>query len=135
MKEVKQKVEKQIEVVQKFKNNNMRLLVVAAIIILAFLLYGTFNNSYHKKEIKALENEIGVVQKKFEAAVEEKAAKEAAQAESLAGREQAQTITVHVGSASLSSVIPATEGRQVKGGLKLTQKADIKKDKKRRSCC
>jgi hypothetical protein len=72
MKEVKQKVEKQIEVVQKFKNNNMRLLVVAAIIILAFLLYGTFNNSYHKKEIKALENEIGVVQKKFEAAVEEK---------------------------------------------------------------
>lgn len=72
MNEVKQKVEKQIEVVQKFKNNNAKLLVVAALIILGFLLYGTFNNSYHKKEIKALENEIGVVQKKFEAAVEEK---------------------------------------------------------------
>ncbi len=72
MKEVKEKVEKQIEVVQKFKNNNVKLLVVAALFILGFLLYGTFNNSYHKKEIKALENEITVVQKKFEAAVEEK---------------------------------------------------------------
>ena len=72
MKEVKQKVEKQIEVVQKFKNNNIKLLVVAALLILAFLLYGIFSNSYHKKEIKALENEIGLVQKKFDAAVEEK---------------------------------------------------------------
>jgi len=72
MKEVKQKVEKQIEVVQKFKNNNIKLLVVAALFILAFLLYGTFSNNYHKKEIKALENEIGLVQKKFDAAVEEK---------------------------------------------------------------
>jgi hypothetical protein len=72
MKEVKQKVEKQIEVVQKFKNNNVKLLVIAALFILAFLLYGTFTNNYHKKEIKALENEIGVVQKKFDAAIEEK---------------------------------------------------------------
>jgi hypothetical protein len=72
MKEVKQKVEKQIEVVQKFKNNNIKLRVVAALFILAFLLYGTFSNNYHKKEIKALENEISVVQKKFDAAVEEK---------------------------------------------------------------
>jgi hypothetical protein len=72
MKEVKQKVEKQIEVVQKFKNNNIKLLVVAALFILAFLLYGTFSNNYHKKEIKALENEIGIVQKKFDAAIEEK---------------------------------------------------------------
>jgi hypothetical protein len=65
-------VEKQVEVVREFKNNNKRLLIVAVLIILGFLLYGTFNNSYHKKEIKALENEIVVVQKKFEAAVEEK---------------------------------------------------------------
>jgi hypothetical protein len=72
MKEVKQKVEKQIEVVQKFKNNNIKLLVVAGLFILAFLLYGTFSNNYHKKEIKSLENEITVVQKKFDAAVEEK---------------------------------------------------------------
>ena len=72
MREVKQKVEKQIEVVQKFKNNNIKLLVVAALFILAFLLYGTFSNNYHKKEIKALENEIGIVQKKFDAAIEEK---------------------------------------------------------------
>jgi hypothetical protein len=72
MKEVKQKAEKQIEVVQKFKNNNIKLLVVAGLFILAFLLYGTFSNNYHKKEIKSLENEITVVQKKFDAAVEEK---------------------------------------------------------------
>lgn len=66
------KVEKQIEVVKEFKNNNMKLLVVAGLIILGFLIYGSFNNSYHAKEIKALETEIGVVQKKFDAAVEEK---------------------------------------------------------------
>jgi hypothetical protein len=65
-------IEKQVEVVQKFKNNNMKLLIIAALFILAFLLYGTFSNKYHQKEIKALENEIGVVQKKFDAAVEEK---------------------------------------------------------------
>lgn len=66
------KVEKQVEVVKEFKNNNKKLLIVAALLILGFLIYGTFNNSYHAKEIKALENEIGVVQKKFDAAVEEK---------------------------------------------------------------
>lgn len=66
------KVEKQIEVVKEFKNNNKKLLIVAGLFILAFLLYGTFNNEYHAKEIKALETEIGVVQKKFDAAVEEK---------------------------------------------------------------
>lgn len=66
------KVEKQIEVVKEFKNNNKKLLVIAGLFILAFLLYGTFNNEYHAKEIKALETEIKVVQKKFDAAVEEK---------------------------------------------------------------
>jgi len=65
-------VEKQVEVVRKFKNNNKKLLIVAGLIILGFLIYGIFNNSYHAKKIKALETEIGVVQKKFEAAVEEK---------------------------------------------------------------
>jgi hypothetical protein len=66
------KVEKQVEVVKEFKNNNKKLLIVAGLIILAFLIYGTFNNNYHAKEIKALETEIGVVQKKFDAAIEEK---------------------------------------------------------------
>lgn len=65
-------VEKQVEVVKEFKNNNKKLLIVAGLIILAFLIYGTFNNNYHAKEIKALETEIGVVQKKFDAAIEEK---------------------------------------------------------------
>jgi hypothetical protein len=65
-------VEKQVEVVREFKNNNKKLLIVAGLIILGFLIYGIFNNSYHAKKIKALETEIGVVQKKFEAAVEEK---------------------------------------------------------------
>ena len=72
MKEVKQKVEKQIEVVQKFKSNNIKLLVIAGLFILAFLLYGTFSNDYHKKEIKTLEKEIVLIQEKFEEAVEEK---------------------------------------------------------------
>jgi len=65
-------VEKQVEVVREFKNNNKKLLIVAGLIILGFLIYGIFNNSYHAKEIKALETEIGAVQKKFDAAVEEK---------------------------------------------------------------
>lgn len=65
-------VEKQVEVVKEFKNNNKKLLIVAGLIILGFLIYGVFNNSYHAKEIKALETEIGAVQKKFDAAVEEK---------------------------------------------------------------
>ena len=39
---------------------------------MGFLIYGAFSNSYHAKEIKALETEIGAVQKKFDAAVEEK---------------------------------------------------------------
>ncbi|MGI9143707.1 MAG: hypothetical protein ACR2IJ_11015 [Fluviibacter sp.] len=51
---------------------NRNLFIVAAVIIAAFLIYGKFENGYHEKEIKALETEIGVVQKKFDAAVEEK---------------------------------------------------------------
>ena len=65
-------VEKQVEVVREFKNNNKKLLIIAGLIILGFLIYGAFSNSYHAKEIKALETEIGAVQKKFDAAVEEK---------------------------------------------------------------
>lgn len=70
--EVKEKVGKKVEVVKKFKNDNIKLLLVAALFILAFLLYGTFTNDYHKKEIKALEKEINAIQGKFNAAVVEK---------------------------------------------------------------
>jgi cell division protein FtsL len=51
---------------------NAKLFIVAAAIIAGFLIYGKFEKGYHEKEIKALESEIGAVQKKFDAAVEEK---------------------------------------------------------------
>jgi predicted negative regulator of RcsB-dependent stress response len=70
--EVEETVKEKVEAVQKFKNNNKRLLILAALIILGFLLYGVFTNDYHKKEIKALEKEITLVEEKFNAAVEEK---------------------------------------------------------------
>lgn len=70
--EVKEKVEEKVEEVKNFKNNNKKLLLIAGLFLLAFLIYGTFNNNYHKEEIKTLENEITVIQEKFEAAVEEK---------------------------------------------------------------
>ena len=70
--EVEETVKEKVEAVQKFKNNNKRLLILAALIILGFLLYGLFTNDYHKKEIKALEKEITLVEEKFNAAVEEK---------------------------------------------------------------
>lgn len=70
--EVKEKVEEKIEAVKSFKNNNKKLILIAGIFLLGFLIYGTFNNKYHKKEIKTLEKEISVIQEKFEAAVEEK---------------------------------------------------------------
>lgn len=70
--EVKERVEEKVEIVQNFKNNNKKLLLIAGLFLLGFLIYGTFNNDYHKKEIKTLEKEISVIQEKFEAAVEEK---------------------------------------------------------------
>jgi hypothetical protein len=51
---------------------NKNLFIIAAVIIAGFLIYGKFENSYHEKEIKTLENEIGIVQKKFDSAVIEK---------------------------------------------------------------
>jgi hypothetical protein len=51
---------------------NKKLFIIAAVIIAAFLIYGKFESNYHEKEIKALETEITVVQKKFDSAVIEK---------------------------------------------------------------
>ena len=51
---------------------NKKIIIVAIAIIAGFLIYSKFENGYHEKEIKALETEIGAVQKKFDAAVEEK---------------------------------------------------------------
>jgi predicted negative regulator of RcsB-dependent stress response len=69
---LQQEVQQNVEKVKEFKNNNKKLLLVAGILLLGFLLWGTFSNKYHKKEIKALEKEIELVQEKFEEAVIEK---------------------------------------------------------------
>lgn len=70
--EVEETVKEKVQPVQKFKNNNKGLLILAALIILGFLLYGLFTNNYHKKEIKALEKKITLTEEKFNAAVKEK---------------------------------------------------------------
>jgi len=65
-------VQDKIEKVKEFKNTNKKLLLGALILLLCFLFYGIFTNKYHKKEIKALEKEIELVQEKFDEAVVEK---------------------------------------------------------------
>lgn len=72
MEKVKSEVKEVVEVVQKFKNDNKRLLIISGLFILAFLIYGWFNNDYHKKEIKALEKQISAVQKRFDSVIVEK---------------------------------------------------------------
>lgn len=72
MKKVESEIKEKIESVKNFKNNNKKLLLVSGLFLILFLLYGLFTNNYHKKEIKALENEINLVQEKFDEAVEEK---------------------------------------------------------------
>lgn len=69
---LQQEVYQKVEKVKNFKNNNKKLLLVAGLLLLAFLLWGTFTNNYHKKEIKALEKEIELIEEKFEEAVIEK---------------------------------------------------------------
>jgi hypothetical protein len=58
--------------VKEFTRENRKILWLVLLLLLGFFIYGSFTNNYHKKEIKALENEIAVVQDQFEEAVEEK---------------------------------------------------------------
>ena len=57
---------------KKFASENKKTLWLAILLLLGFFIYGSFNNQYHKEEIKALEKEIAVVQNQFEEAVDEK---------------------------------------------------------------
>lgn len=58
--------------VKEFAAENRKIVLLAIVLLLGFFIYGSFTNNYHKKEIKALENEIAVVQDQFEEAVNEK---------------------------------------------------------------
>ena len=58
--------------VKKFAKENKKVLWLAILLLLGFFIYGSFSNNYHKKEIKALEKEITIIQDQFEEAVEEK---------------------------------------------------------------
>ncbi len=55
-----------------FIKRNKKLVLLVLLLLLGFLLFNGINNKYHKKEIKALEEEIAIVQDQFEEAVEEK---------------------------------------------------------------
>ena len=55
-----------------FIRRNKKLVLLVLLLLLGFLLFNGINNKYHKKEIKALEEEIAIVQDQFEEAVEEK---------------------------------------------------------------
>ena len=51
---------------------NKKLLLIVLLLLLGFFVFNSINTGYHKKEIKALEKEIAVVQDQFEEAVAEK---------------------------------------------------------------
>ena len=58
--------------VKEFARENRKTVWLALLLLLGFFIYGNFTNNYHKKEIKALETEIAVVQDQFEEAFNEK---------------------------------------------------------------
>jgi hypothetical protein len=58
--------------VKKFAKENKKILWLAILLLLGFFIYDSFSNNYHKKEIKALEKEITIIQDQFEEAVNEK---------------------------------------------------------------
>lgn len=62
---------KYVQPVLDFITKNKKLIVVVLLIVIALLSYNSCNK-YHKKEIKALEKEIAIVQDQFEEAVAEK---------------------------------------------------------------
>jgi len=55
-----------------FIKRNKKLLLLVLLLLLGFFIFNSINTGYHKKEIKALEKEIEIVQDQFEEAVAEK---------------------------------------------------------------
>jgi len=51
---------------------NKKILLLVLLLLLGFFIFNSINTGYHKKEIKALEKEIEIVQDQFEEAVAEK---------------------------------------------------------------
>lgn len=61
-----------LDKIKKFISRNKKLILLVLSVLFVFILFTGINNKYHKKEIKALEKEIEVVQDQFEEAVAEK---------------------------------------------------------------
>ena len=55
-----------------FIKRNKKLILLVLLLLLGFIAFNSISNKYHKKEIKALEKEIAIIQDQFEEAVNEK---------------------------------------------------------------
>lgn len=66
------KVKGTASTVKGFLSRNKKLILIVLLLLLGFIIYNSIGNGYHKKEIKALEKEIAIVQDQFEEAVAEK---------------------------------------------------------------
>lgn len=66
------KVKDSTSKVKGFISRNKKLILLVLLLLLGFIIYNSIGNGYHKKEIKALEKEIAIVQDQFEEAVAEK---------------------------------------------------------------
>lgn len=58
--------------IKEFISKNKKLILLVLLLLLGFILFNSISSGYHKKEIKALEKEIEIVQDQFEEAVAEK---------------------------------------------------------------
>ena len=63
---------KYLNVALSFLIRNKKLLITVAVILLAFLVYNTFNTNYNNKEIKALKDQIAQKEEQFNDVMEEK---------------------------------------------------------------
>lgn len=58
--------------ITEFIKHNKKLILLVLLLLLGFIAFNSISSKYHKKEIKALEKEIAVIQDQFEEAVNEK---------------------------------------------------------------
>jgi hypothetical protein len=63
---------KYLNIALSFLIRNKKLLITIAVILLAFLVYNTFNTNYNNKEIKALKDQIAQKEEQFNDVIEEK---------------------------------------------------------------